>query len=275
MRSILIAGAKSYIGEFFKVYLEQWPDQYTVTVLETKGLKASPDVFKGIDAILCVAGIAHVKEETENRHLYYDINQELVVDIAKNAKEAGVNQFILLSSMSVYGLVVGHITKDTVPHPTTVYGESKYRADEEIKRLVDDDFIFTCLRPPMVYGKGCTGNYQRLRKIALRLPIFPKYDNKRSMIYIGNLCEFIKMAIDTGKDGIYFPQNSEYINTSQMVELIAKENGKKIHLTKAFNWLIRIIPMDTVKKVFGDLTYESVDQVSKYGFEESIRLTEE
>ena len=274
MKHILIAGAGSYIGESFKTFLGQWPEQYKVDVLETKGLEPKPELFEGIDAIFCVAGIAHIKETAENRHLYFDVNRDLVVKIAKAAKVAGVMQFILLSSMSVYGLEVGRITKNMEPKPVTAYGQSKLEADEEIKKLEDGSFIFTCLRPPMVYGKNCTGNYQALRKFALKSPIFPNYKNQRSMIYIGNLCEFVKRAIDEKKSGLFFPQNAEYTNTSEMVKQIVEENGKKIRLTKAFNWAIKIVPVNVVKKVFGDLVYEPVDTVSEYGLKESIKITE-
>lgn len=275
MKHILIAGAGSYIGESFKQFLEQWPDEYTVTEIGTKGLEPKPEMFQGIDAIFCVAGISHIKETSENRHLYFDVNRDLVVEIAKAAKAAGVKQFILLSSMSVYGLEVGRITKGMEPKPITAYGQSKLEADEEIKKLEDENFIFTCLRPPMVYGKNCTGNYQSLRKFALKSPILPNYQNQRSMIYIGNLCEFVKGCIEEKKSGLFFPQNAEYTNTSEMVKAIAEAHGKKIKLTKVFNWAIKIVPMDVVKKVFGDLVYEPVDTVGKYGLKESIKLTEE
>ena len=275
MKNILIAGTKSYIGESFKTFLDQFPDKYIVHEIATKDLKPTPDMFKGIEVIFCVAGIAHIKETNKNRHLYFDVNRDLVVAIARAAKEAGVKQFILLSSMSVYGLEVGHIRKKTEPHPLTAYGKSKLQADEEIKKLEDDNFIFACLRPPMVYGKNCKGNYQTLRKFALKSPVFPDYKNQRSMIYIGNLCEFIKVCIDFERRGLFFPQNAVYTNTSKMVEMIAKKHGKKIKLTKVFNWAIKIAPVGIVKKVFGDLTYECVDTVGKYGFADSIRLTEE
>lgn len=275
MKKILIAGAGSYIGESFKEFLSQWPEQYKVDVIGTKGLEPKPEMFEGVDAIFCVAGIAHIKETAENRHLYFDVNRDLVVEIAKAAKAAGVKQFILLSSMSVYGLEVGRITKDMEPHPVTAYGESKLQADEKIKKLEDESFKFCCLRPPMVYGKNCTGNYQSLRKFALKSRVFPQVNNKRSMIYIGNLCEFVKKCIDFERIGLFFPQNAEYTNTSEMVKQIAEENGKKIKLTKVFNWAIKICGVGIVKKVFGDLVYEPVDTVSKYGLKESIRLTEE
>lgn len=275
MKRVLITGANSYIGESVRNYLAQSPDNYTVDTKDTIGWIPKPSDFVGYDVVFNVAGIAHIKETPKNRHLYYAINKELVVDIAKAAKAGGVRQFVLLSSMSVYGLEIGRITKDTNPNPITAYGDSKLGADEEIKKIEDTCFKFACLRPPMVYGKDCKGNYQRLRSFALKAPIFPNYENKRSMIYIGNLCEFVKDTIDEERRGVFFPQNAEYTNTSEMVRTIAEAHGKKIRLTKAFNWAIKVCYVGVVKKVFGDLEYEQVDTIGKYGFKESIRLSEE
>ncbi len=275
MKKVLITGAKSYIGESVKDYLMKWPEQYAIIVKDTMDWEPKSVDFKDIDIVFNVTGIAHIKETNKNSYLYFDVNRDLVIKIAKAAKEAGVGYFILLSTMSVYGLTVGHITKETHVNSLNFYGKSKAEADEQIKKMEDSNFKFACLRPPMVYGKGCKGNYQSLRKFALKSPVFPNYQNQRSMIYIGNLCEFVKECIDYQKSGLFFPQNAEYTNTSHMVELIAHNHGKKIILTKSFNWVIKIAPMNVVKKVFGNLTYDKVDLVSKYNFEESIKLTEE
>lgn len=275
MKKVLVTGANSYIGENVRDYLLKTPNDYLVDIIDTMSFDPKPELFSQYDVVFNVAGIAHIKETSSNRHLYFDVNRDLVIKIAKAAKAGGVKQFILLSSMSVYGKITGHITKKIVPNPNTAYGESKLQADERIKRLEDDSFKFVCLRPPMVYGKGCKGNYQSLRLLALKFPIFPNYDNKRSMIYIGNLCEFVKEVIDQEKSGLFFPQNTDYVNTSKLVKRIAEENGKKIRLTKVFNWILILLRIKIVKKAFGDLTYEPVDLVSKYGFEETIKRTEE
>lgn len=274
MKNVLIVGKNSYIGESFLHYMEQYPDEYAVSELNTIGLKPTPELFKGVDVIFCVAGIAHIRETKDNQALYFEINRDLVLDIASKAKEAGVRQFINLSTMSVYGKTTGTITKNTAPAPKNAYGKSKAQADEGIMSISDENFIYTCLRPPMVYGKNCKGNYQALRTFALKSPIFPDFKNRRSMVYIGNLCEFVKRCIDEELKGVFFPQNSEYTNTSRMVELIAQQHGKNIKLVRVFNGLIRLFRFNVIKKVFGDLTYEKTDLVDKYGFEESIVLTE-
>ena len=274
MKKILITGANSYIGDSVRDYLSKYPGDYEVTIKDTIGWEPSAPDFVEYDVVFNVVGIAHRKETDENRQLYFDVNRDLVVKIARSAKEAGIKQFILLSTMSVYGMVVGRITKDTPANPVNAYGKSKVEADEAIEKLADESFKFACLRPPMVYGKGCKGNYQSLRKFALKSPVFPNYKNQRSMIYVGNLCEFVKNCIDQEKSGLFFPQNDEYTNTSEMVKQIAKIHHKKIVLIGLFNWAIRICSMNIVKKVFGNLVYEKVDTVSKYGLEKSIQLTE-
>lgn len=274
MKRVLITGANSYIGDSVKDYLNKEPDKYQVDVLDTMGYAPNPNDFKNYDVVFCVTGIAHIKETKKNRHLYYDVNRDLVVNIARAAKDGGVRQFILLSSMSVYGIATGHITKKTHVNPNNSYGDSKAQADSLIFNLANDSFKFACLRPPMVYGNGCKGNYQRLRSFALKSYLFPNYKNERSMIFIDNLSEFVEQCIDEEKSGLFFPQNADYVCTSELVRLIAGEHGKKIIFTRLFNPLIEIMRINSVKKVFGNLTYERTDVVSKYDLAQSVELSE-
>ena len=202
MKKILVAGEHSYIGTSFKNYMLDYPDEYSVDMKNTRNWHPTPEDFEGYDVVLNTAGIAHRRETAENRHLYYEVNRDLAINMAKAAKECGITQFVQLSTMSVYGMREGYITKTTNVKPTSAYGKSKAEADEAIKALADGTFLFACLRPPMVYGKGCKGNYQLLRKLVLKSPVFPAFKNQRSMIYIDNLCIFIKWVIDSKGDGI-------------------------------------------------------------------------
>ncbi len=278
MKRILITGANSYIGDSFREYLAGEGGGYQADVIDTIGLKPDASMFRSYDVVFNVAGIVHIKETDENRHLYYDVNRDMVTAIAKEAKAAGVKQFIMLSTMSVYGITAGHITKKTVPAPVNAYGRSKLEADEAIGRMSDDSFRVACVRPPMVYGKGCKGNYRLLRKAALKMPFFADRDNARSMVYIENLCEFVRGLIDNESAGLFFPQNAEYVRTAEMVRLIAASHGRKIGMTGAFNWAIKgLLGMSNrlIEKVFGDLTYEKTDLIDHVSFEESIRRTEQ
>ena len=178
--------------------------------------------------------------------------------------------------MSVYGIETGKIDRNTPTKPKNAYGDSKLQAEELISRLADTSFIIAILRPPMVYGKDCKGNYPRLAKLALKAPVFPNIDNKRSMIYIDNLSEFVKELIDRRESGLFFPQNAEYVNTSEMVRLIAEIHGKRIFLIKMFNPILKIMNKGLVNKVFGDLVYDYsiANEIKNIPFKKSIELTE-
>lgn len=283
MKKILITGKNSYVGMSLEEWLGNYPDSYSIDSISLRNDLWKEKDFSEYDVVFHVAGIAHIKETKENANLYYKVNRDLAYEVAQKAKIEKVKQFIFLSSMSVYGIETGVIDKDSPLNPKSNYGKSKLEAEKIITNLEDSFFKVVILRPPMIYGKGCKGNYTKLAKLALKTPIFPEIDNKRSMIYIDNLSEFVKCVIDNCGSGLFFPQNNDYVNTSRMVELIAKAHGKRILLTGVFNPLLILIKRnETVSKVFGNLTYEetlsrnsNVKFNSFVDFEESIRLTED
>lgn len=279
MKNILITGKNSYIGTSLENWLMREPDKYKVDTVDMKDGSWKEKGFSSYDVVFHVAGIAHIKETSDNQGLYYKVNRDFAYETAQKAKQDGVEQFIFLSSMSVYGIENGVIDKSTSLKPNSAYSKSKIEAEELINKLQDDSFTVATLRPPMVYGKGCRGNYPRLVGLALKTPVFPKVDNKRSMIYIDNLSEFVKQLIDNRSSGLFFPQNAEYVNTSEMVSLIAEAHGKRVVMTNLFNPLLRLLNVSTVNKVFGDLVYdmsmsEDENDYRVCGFRESIIKTE-
>lgn len=279
MKRILITGKNSYIGSRFEEWLAKYPNKYEVDAISLRDESWKEKDFSEYDVVYHVAGIAHRKETKKNRELYYAVNRDLAYEVAKKSKQDGIKQFIFLSTMSVYGLEIGVIDEHTPLKPKSNYGKSKLQAEELIKSLEDDSFKIAILRPPMVYGKGCKGNYPRLANLAKTTPIFPDIDNQRSMIYVDNLNEFVRLLIDDSVSGLFFPQNKEYVKTSEMVKLIAEFHGKKIKFTRFFNLLLKLINIDIVNKVFGDLIYEKdISEYKKnyniYDFIDSISLTE-
>ena len=191
------------------------------------------------------------------------MNHRLTVEAAEKAKREGVGQFLFLSSESVYGLhapvgKVVTITRETPLHPVDNYGLSKAKAEEDLAALRDETFKVVILRPPMIYGKNCKGNYQTLAKLAKKLPVFPLVENQRSMLYIDNLCEFIRLLVEDGADGLFCPQNAEYVSTSDMVNRIAHANGRNILMVRGVDWALKLLrPMTgMVDKAFGSLCYD-------------------
>lgn len=255
MKRILITGANSYIGMSFEKYMSNFKD-YSIDTLDMLDPNWKDYDFSKYDSIFHVAGIAHIKETKENAQLYYKVNRDITIEVAKIAKSKGVKQFVFLSSMSVYGIEVGIITKETEPNPNTNYGKSKLEAEIGLNELRDDNFKVAILRPPMVYGEGCKGNYKLLTKFALMSPIFPDIENKRSMIHIDKLCEYVKKYIDENANDVFYPQDDKYVCTTEMVKEIAKSHNKNIKTTKIFNPIIKNIKYDLFNKVFGDLIYK-------------------
>lgn len=279
MKRILITGANSYIGKNFKKWLRNFPEKYLVESISIRNDTWKEKDFSIYDVVYHVAGIAHIKETNENAELYYKVNRDLAYETAQKAKSDGVKQFILLSSMSVYGIESGVISKNSPLNPKSNYGKSKLQAEELINSLDDERFKVAIIRPPMVYGKNCKGNYSRLAKITLKVPVFPNFKNKRSMIFIDNLSEFVRLLIDDHSKGLFFPQNEKYVCTSEMVKLLTEVHGKKIRMTNLFNPLIKLLMIGPFKKVFGDLVYEKSMSVYKGSycqgeFRWSISLTE-
>src|SRR5699024_6455844 len=172
------------------------------------------------DSVLHVAGIVHTKENKDNINLFYRVNRDLTIEIANKAKNEGIQQFIFMSTMNVYGVSTGVITKDTLCNPKTAYGKSKLEAENLLLELQDEKYNISIVRPPMVYGPNTVGNYVSLSKLAKITPIFPNIDNQRSMIYIDNLTEFLKLIIQGNSRGIFCPQNAQYVNVSSLVEKI-------------------------------------------------------
>lgn len=254
MKRILITGANSYIGTSFEKWLGKDSDKYIVDTIDMIGDDWRKKSFAGYDAILHVAGIVHKKKEHKIKDLYYKVNRDLTYEVANKAKKERIRHFVFLSSMSVYGLTEGTITINTNPIPNTDYGKSKLQGEMLINELYDNNFIVSCLRPPMVYGQACKGNFQSLVKLALKTPVFPNVRNKRSMIYIENLCEFIRVVIENEIAGVLFPQNNEYVCTTDMVKLISN----KIIVINGFNRIISYLTRfsSTLSKMFGNLTYD-------------------
>lgn len=289
MKRILITGKNSYIGTSFEKYMEKFGDEYSVDTIDMVDGSWREKNFAGYDVVFHVAGIAHSdsgKISKEKAELYYRVNRDLTVETAKKAKADGVRQFIFMSSAIVYGnsAPIGKkklITKDTPVSPVNSYGDSKVQAENGIRPLQSGNFNVVILRPPMIYGRGCKGNYKILRKFALKLRFFPYVKNGRSMLYIENLCEFVRLMIDNEESGIFFPQNAEYTNTSEMVKAIAAAHGRKIYLAKGFCWTLKFLGLFTklVNKAFGSFMYDKAmsEYYEKYqliALQESIFRTE-
>ena len=270
MKKVLIIGENSYIGDSFVRFAENRFDITIVNAMDSEWKKAD---FSQFDSVLNCAGIAHVSQKKQMEPLYDKINGDLAEELARHCKEKGVKQFIFLSSILVYGSESGEITESTIPQPLCYYGKSKLRGEKLVAALNDENFRVCIVRPPMVYGPGCKGNFPRLVKLAQKTPIFPQIENKRSMIYIENLCSFFAQIIENESSGVFMPQNSEYVNTTHLVRTIRELQGRKMRETRLFNLPIKLTArfVSPLRKLFGSLIYSQCDtSYNVIGFLESI-----
>lgn len=274
MKKVLITGANSFVGTNIEKWLLKNPSVFSVDTVDTMNDAWKGADFNKYDTVFHVAGIAHVDPKPEMAPLYYKVNRDLTIEIAKHAKEKGVKQFIFMSSGIVYHAsksLKGDVkTKDTVPNPNDFYGDSKLQAENGLKELECDSFKVCILRPPMIYGPGNKGNLPRLGWLATKTPLFPAWHNKRSMLFVDNLAEFVKQAILLELNGTYFPQNAEYSDTVEIVRQFAKEHGHKIWISKIFNPLVWLgsFFFPAIPKMFSDSYY--VQEMSQYDFNYQI-----
>lgn len=262
MKRVLVTGTHSYLGDSFAQYISQWVDQYEVSFIDLKDSNWMESDFSKYDSIYHVTGIAHRKEMPKNAHEYFEINRDLAVNVAKKAKEEGVKQFIFVSSGSIYGIETGIITRDTPLQAKSSYGRSKAAAEAQLKKLESDKFKVVILRPLMVYGKNCRGNFQTIIKIIKKSPVFPRVHNKRSIIYIDNLSSFVKMCIDKQLSGIFFPKNSEDVDTYEIARGVADSLGKKIYMSWVLGGIVYAFRnlFGITRKAFTDLVYSGTEE---------------
>lgn len=309
---ILITGAHSYVGEQVEKYLEEYnkkifefsPEKkrYIIETISLYGEEWKKKDFSCYDVVFHVAGIAHQDDDTtikkksscaigsktredEQGTKYYAINRDLAIACAKKAKAEGVKQFIFMSSMIVYsGLEEDCITFKTPIRAKNYYGDSKLQADLAIQALQSDKFDVVILRPPMIYGKGCKGNFPKMVKLARILPVYPIVGNRRSMLYIENLAEFVRLMIENRERGVFFPQNKEYVDTGVMIREIARVHhckvlpGFKIPLKLMQNLPGKLGKLS--RKAFSSFYYQQEcskykDNYQIFSLEESIRKIEE
>lgn len=278
MKRILITGAGSYVGESVRRYILERGD-YQIDAVDTVGPSPRPgqapywkDVdLSQYDVVYHVAGIAHVNADPSMEALYYKVNRDLTIEVARAAKAAGVRQFIFMSSQIVFhesrSLKTEVLTAATVENPNGFYGDSKLQAELGIKPLADKDFKVCILRPCMVYGPNAKGNFPRLARLGAKVPVFPAWHNRRSMLYIDNLAEFVRQCVDRELEGTFYPQNRELADTVEIIRFFAGAAGHKVWITRLLNpfvWLGSFV-LQPVNKMFATYYYDP--QMSQYDFD--------
>ena len=259
---ILVIGKNGFVSTSFQQYMKKY-ENIEVTAISARNQGWKDQDFSKYDAVYNATGLAHDDARKGTDEQFMDLNCKLPVELAKKAKAEGVKTFINMSSIIIYGDMseLGSkalITENTVPTPAGIYGRSKLAGEKELQKLNDESFHVAIIRSPLIYSEHAVDNFLKLTSYAVKYPIFPKINNRRSMIYSDNLCELVKLIAENNSEGTFYPQQDRYICTSKLVRDVAAAAKSKMMLTKVFNPVIYVASKKVmfIRKVFGSLAYD-------------------
>ena len=234
-KTILVTGVNGYIGSHF---IEQYKNKYLLNKVSLSS-NDNPNLSK-ISTILHLSALVHQTKTLPDKN-YFNINTIQTVNLAKKAKKHGVKHFIFYSTIRVYGErgffgeQTNILSEISDCHPDDGYGKSKLLAEKEILLLEDNQFKVTVIRPPIVYGENCKGNFGKLRNLVNIFPFLPfdYSENKRSFISIENLLSFTELVIDQQVTGILIPQDKNQYSIKQLIQMISIDLNSKVLLFKS------------------------------------------
>ena len=281
MPKILITGANSFVGKNF-IKFSAFREIETISLLTHK----PEDIdFEKHDIVLHLAAIVH-KSGKISESEYMRVNSDLCLSVAERAKASGINHFIFLSTIKVYGESVNKEVRneESVCRPDDAYGRSKFEAESGLRKLEDEKFRVAIIRSPLIYGESVKANMLSLIKLVHVFPVLPfgKLENTRNYTYIENLVGFIDRIIETNASGIYITMDEKAISTTLLVKYISQSFGKKVHLFKLPEFIIGA-GVCLVPRIFLRLfesnefdnrkTLQILNYVPPYSTEEGIRRT--
>ncbi|MCR1816214.1 NAD-dependent epimerase/dehydratase family protein [Aliarcobacter butzleri] len=279
MSKLLITGSNGFIGNYF---INKYKNKYDIKTFSFLKDDINRLDCNSIDIVFHLSALVH-QMGGASANEYEKINVIQTIELAKKAKESGVKHFVFMSTVKVYGEETNSkYTENTVCNPEDDYGKSKLKAEYELQKLEDENFEISIIRTPIVYGYGVKANIKNLISLVNKVPLLPlgKIKNKRSMVYIGNLCNLVDEIIIQKKSGIFLACDDEPLSTSKLIELIAKNLEKKMYLIKIpfFESLLKILKPSFHKRLYGSLevdnsiTKQKLNLSNPYSVEEGIRL---
>ncbi len=263
---ILLTGAEGFIGR----NLRQSTSCETVTFSFSGGDIDTID-FRGIDAVVHLAALVHRMVPPEERE-YFRINRDQTLLLAGRAKEAGVRQFLFMSTVKVYGETSGEscLNEQTPCFPSDPYGRSKLEAEKGLRALEDEHFAVTIVRTPIVYGPGVKANILSLIRLVEKLPLLPLggIRNKRSFVYVGNLTALIDAVLAKKASGIFLASDAVLFSTSSLVGQIAKALGVRTRIVSVpwLGALLKRFRPALHERLFGTLCVDASATNRRLGF---------
>jgi nucleoside-diphosphate-sugar epimerase len=268
-RIVLVTGADGFVGRHMESALTRagWrvrcaqrsarPAISNADIISGLELGPSTDwqaALNGVHAVVHLAARAHRSKSTQKREkdLYFSINVEGTMQLARSAASAGVREFIFLSSIAVNGSTTDgrkpFCEWDTIA-PNTVYGRTKAAAEQGLSELAaDGKMSIMAIRAPMIYGAGAAGNYGRLvSAVSAGVPFpFGLIKNRRAFLGIDNLTSFVQHRLDTSNSPqfeVFLLADNEQVSTPEFIRLLARASARPARLLPVPLPLLRV-PMN-------------------------------
>ncbi len=265
---LMILGGDGYLGRMFISLQTAFTDMTIVSrspiFPERRGivlpdLHSIPDgFFRGIDVVVNCLGVAH-RNDIINRKLFYSINRDLTLFLARAAQTQGVRKFVQMSSIAVYGLC-DHISIASPLNPITHYGKSKAEADRGLLSLEDSRFSVLIVRPPMIYGKDAPGNYDKLLRVVKALPVLPFLDatGTHDLLHVNTFVTLIEKAVARDASGVILIKDDHPLSMKELVDFILSSlNMTKPFIPCPFKKVIKLLAPGIYHKLFLQLHIES------------------
>ncbi len=215
-------------------------------------LGANPDLQDSLSVatvVVHLAARAHVMRESVPDPLqeFRRVNSHGTKSLALAAAAAGVRRLVFVSTVKVHGeSTSGNPFDDSSPsNPEDPYAISKWEAEEALRAVETKSGLeVVIVRPPLVYGPGVRGNFLRLIKLvdrALPLP-WPKRTNRRSMIGVDNLADFLVQCVDhpNAAGQSFLVKDSKDISTRELMSRLARLLDRPLRLFPVPEPLIRL-----------------------------------
>ena len=262
------------------------PERATVHVIPDIGPETEWDqALSGMDAVIHLAARAHVMEGHARDPMgeFNRINAEGTGRLARAAAKVGIGRFVYLSTVKVMGERSAAPFRETdAPRPEDAYGKSKLAGEQALAEAAADTGLeLVILRPPLVYGPGVKGNFLALMKLcqaAAPLP-FSTVDNRRSVIYLGNLVDAIIRCLtaDGAAGETYFVRDDEDVSTPGLIRNVAAALGRPARLFPAprgFLWLAGAITGKTqaISTLLSDLQVDDEKIRRQLGWTPSLNM---
>jgi len=275
---VLLTGGRGFIGTYF---VNKYSDKYSIQRYSFLNDNFDNLNLNSIDTVIHLSALVH-QMGGASKEEYERVNVTQTLDLAKKAKENSVGHFIFMSSVKVYGEESdGVYSEATECHPQDGYGVSKLNAELELHKLEDDSFKVSIVRTPIVYGYGVKANIKNLISLVSKVFVLPfaSIRNKRSMVYIGNLCHLVDVIIEKQQSGVFLAADDKPLSTTKLIELIAKELDKKVYLLNIplFPWLLKKLKPSFYKRLYESLevdntkTKEILNLKNPYSVEDGIK----